>query len=365
MTTPDAPHWLDGVDPDLIDTRFGEEVVSAALAAPRLYATPPALDPSSRLVASIVPAPDGKRLSTPLKLSVRISRDVLDVSCACRHPRICEHVIWLLVDVAFHRALRDAITSRAPTDALAAELPRVRAAALEQRTLDERLAAWLPPRKLDADWEIDVDVITLATAAATEARAAVVLRHRRPAQRGLIPARDILAARLASRHRRLVELTAPYHLDKNVLIATRGQASIVAHLLREEIGIRAGAFKEHLRFAREPVRPRIERDGDRLFARWYAESGALVGDAGATSLLAGPFPYLWSPATFTFHEVAPEVDLDAALGLSRVPSLPLGEGTPIASVARCSCAGVALVSCCPSPRFLVFRRPRPRPSSFA
>jgi hypothetical protein len=322
----DSASWISSIDPDRVDARFGADVVSAALTAPRLYASPPVLDGSSRLAASVIPAPGGKRLSAPLKVSVRVGDDdVLDVSCACRHARVCEHVVWLLVDVAFHPALRSSIAAGEPTDALAAELAKVRAEAFEQRTLDERLAAWLPPRKFDTEWEIDVGAIALASGAAVDARAALLVRHRRPGQRALVPARDVLAARLPSRHRRLVELTAPYHLDKNVLVATRGQASILAQLLRDEIGLYADGYKARVRFDRELVSLRVERDGDRLVARWWSASGALVADAGASFLLAGPFPHLWVPATHTFHEVSPDVDLDAALGMSRVPSLPLGE----------------------------------------
>ena len=233
MTAP-ADAWISRIDPELVEARFGAEVVSAALTAPRVYALAPVLDGASRLVARIVPAPGGKRLSTPLDVSVRIREPnaVLDVSCACRHPRVCEHVVWLLVDVAFHPALRAAIAAGEPTEALTSELPAVRASALEERTIDERLAAWLPSRAFDEAWELDVEAIAISTAAAAEPRTALLLRHRRPAQRALVPARDVLASRLASRHRRLVELTAPYHLDKNVLVATRGQASILAHLLR-------------------------------------------------------------------------------------------------------------------------------------
>jgi len=325
VTAP-ADAWISRIAPELVDARFGAEVVSAALAAPRVYAGAPALDAASRLVASVVAAPGGKRLSTPLDVSVRVREPnaVLDVACACRHPRVCEHVVWLLVDVAFHPALRAAIAARVPTETLTSELPAVRASALEERTLGERLSAWLPSRTLDEAWELDVEAIAISTAAAAEPRTALLLRHRRPTHRALVPARDVLAARLAPRHRRLVELTAPYHLDKNVLVATRGQASILAHLLRDEIGLYANRFKARVRFSRELVSPRVERDGDRLVARWFTEGGALVGDAGTTFLLAGPFPYLWQPAEHAFHQVASEVDLDAALGMARVPSLPLG-----------------------------------------
>lgn len=334
MTSSVEARWVLGVDVARVDARFGADVVADALAGARVYARPPALDAASRLVATVVVAPGGARLSTPIDVSVRVrDDDVLDVACRCGQPRVCLHVIGLLVDVAFHEPLRSALAAGAPTAAFAAELPGVRARALEERTLDERLAAWLPPRAIDDAWELDVEVVAVSTAAAAEPRAALLLRHRRPAQRGLVAAKDVLGARLASRHRRLVELTAPYHLDKNVLVATRGQASILAHLLRDEIGVYADRFKARVRFGSEVVRPRVERDADRLVARWYAEGGALVGDAGGTSLLAGPFPYLWAPSERAFHPIAPEVDLDAALGMARVPSLPLG-GENAARVGR-------------------------------
>jgi len=319
--------WIATIDPSLVDDRFGADVVTFALSAPRVYASPPAIDAAGRLVATVVPAPGGRRLSTPLKVAVRVREgSALDVACDCR-GRMCDHVVWLLVDVAFHPPLREALARGAPTDDELAALERVRAQALEARTLDERLAAWLPARAFDDEWEIDVEAITIASAAAAESRAALLLRHRRPGSRALVPAKDILGARLTPRHRRLVELTAPYHLDRNVLVATRGQAAILAHLLRGEIGLFANRFKARARFASGQVSPRVEPRGDRLVARWYAADGTCAGDAADTHLLAGPFPYLWSPATHTFHEVSPDVDLDAALGMSRVPSLPLGEGT--------------------------------------
>ncbi len=328
---PEAPGrgsggWIAALDPSVVEERFGGDAVTFALSAPRVYASPPAIDPAGRLVASIVPAPGGKRLSTPLKVAVRLREgDAIDVACECR-ARMCDHVVWLLVDVAFHPPLRDALAAGEPTDEHTGMLEKVRARSLEARTLDERLSAWLPARSFDDAWEIDVEAVTISSAASAESRAALLLRHRRPGSRGLIPAKDVLAARLSARHRRIVELTAPYHLDRNVLVATRGQASILAHLLRAEIGLFANRFKARARFASGVVSPRVEPRGDRLVACWYTAEGVLAGDAADTFLLAGPFPYLWSPATCTFHEVSPEVDLDAALGMARVPSLPLGEG---------------------------------------
>ena len=322
------------IEPELLERRFGAEAVTAALSLSRLYSEPPSLDAASRLVAGIVEAPGERRISAPLRVVVRAREDdVLDVSCACKHPRICDHVLWLLVDVAFHPGLRAALLAGQPTEALARELPEVRSLALEERTLDERLSAWLPPRRFDDELEVGIEVVSIASVVTAGERPALLVRHRRPSTRSLVSAREVLAARLTPRHRRLVELTAPYHLDKAALVATRGQASLLVHLLRDEIGVHTNAFRAKVRFGRARVSPRIERDGERLVPRWYSADGSPIGDAGETFLFAGPFPYLWSPTTMMFHEVDPSVDLDAAMGMQRVPSLPL-EGASAGRVGR-------------------------------
>jgi len=319
--------WLSSVDAELVERRFGANTVDLALTSSRIYVDAPGLE-AGRLTATVVDTPGGKRLSTPIKISVRVHSDErLEIVCACGSKHLCDHAVWLLVDIALHRELREAIL--AGEIKLAAELtqklPSLRARALEERTLDERLAAWLPPRTFDDDFEIDVEAVTTTTAGAAEApRSALLLFHRKSQSRAILPARDVLASRLVPRHRRVVDLTAPYHQDRNALVALRGQATLVIHLLREEIGLHTEAFKARARFPLDqaPAKPHVERDDERLVIRWYAGT-TLLGEADTTFVFAGPFPYLWVPASRSFHAISPDVDLDVAMGMQRVPSLPI------------------------------------------
>jgi superfamily II DNA or RNA helicase len=338
---PHAPReaaWIRGLDLAFVDRRFGADAVNSLLRDGRDHAEPPHVDEAGRLCAALVrdrrdPVPSaraGEPLPVSTALRLRLREESLEVSCACSRgrPYVCEHVTRVLVDLAVDPALREALASgQAIASSLADDLRARRLEAYEERTLDERLALWLPARSFEDDLEIDVEVVRSAGLAAAEERPALVLRHRRPPSRTLLRPRDVLDARLPPRHRRLVELTAPGHTDRNVLVSTRGQASMLLHLLREESPIFTRDWKSRLRFASAAVTPRIERVGDRLVARWYTTEGRAVADAADTLLFTGAFPYLWSEAHEIFHPVAEGVDLDVAWGLTRVPSLPLAKGS--------------------------------------
>jgi hypothetical protein len=327
--------WILRVDLAFVDRRFGAETVNRLLSTGREHAQLPRVE-SGRLDAALLrdprdPLPNPRSLdpaATSIALRLRIRDDDLEMACACSRgrPYVCEHVMRVLVDLAVHRGLAESLArSGTSTPALLEELHVLRAQAHEERTLDERLAQWLPVSDREEELEIDVDVVRSAGLAATDERPALALRHRRPKSRTLVRPRDVLEARLPPRHRRLVELTAPGHTDRNVLVSTRAQASMLLHLLREETPIFTREWKSRLRFSSTTVVPRIEKDesGTRLVARWYTSDGRLLASAADALLFSGPFPYLWSEAHEIFHPVAPEVDLDLAWGLSRVPSLPL------------------------------------------
>ena len=341
MSSPDTPPvteqhaWILRVDLAFVDRRFGVDTVNRLLESGRDHAQLPQAV-AGRLEAALVrdprdPLPNPRSLdpaSTAIALRLRIRDDDLEMACACSRgrPYVCEHVMRVLLDLAIHPRLAESLARRGTaTPELLEELRVLRALAHEERTLDERLAHWLPASELEDDLEIDVDVVRSAGLAAADERPALVLRHRRPKSRTLLRPRDVLEARLPPRHRRLVELTAPGHTDRNVLVSTRAQASMLLHLLRDEAPIFTREWKSRLRFASTAVVPRIEPDasGARLVARWYTTEGRLLTDAADALLFTGPFPYLWSEAHEIFHPVAPEVDLDLAWGLSRVPSLPL------------------------------------------
>lgn len=331
-------HWIREIDMDFVDRRFGAEAVSSLLRDGRDHAEPPHVDGSGRLGAALVrdprdPVPRaqaGEALPIATALRVRLRDGALEMACACSRgrPYVCEHVTRVLVDVAVSPALRTALAARAEvSQALVDELRARRVEAYEERTLDERLALWLPPRAFDDDLEIDIEPVRSAGLAARDERPALVVRHRRPPSRTLLKPRDVIDARLPARHRRIIELTAPSHTDRNVLVSTRAQASMLLHLVRDESPVFTRDWKRRLRFATSPVVARVERSGDRLVARWYDASGQVIAEAKDALLFSGPFPYLWSEAHELFHPVSAEVDLDVAWGLCRVPSLPLTSTT--------------------------------------
>ena len=337
MSSPDsaAAAWVARIDLGFVERRFGPEAVNRLLASGREYAEPPRLE-SGRLSAALLrdprdPAVHPRSLdpsATSIALRLRVTGDDLEMACACSRgrPYVCEHVMRVLLDLAVHPRLRDALVAGEEiTTTLVDELPALRTEAHEERTLDERLARWLPAAAFDDGLEIDVEPVRSAGLAAAEERPALVLRHRRPRSRTLLRPRDVIDARLPPRHRRLIELTAPSHTDREVLVSTRGQASMLLHLLRDGSPVFTRSWKSRLRFTSMAVVPRLEADeaGRRLVARWYTTDGRAVADAADALLFTGAFPYLWSEAHELFHPVAAEVDLDVAWGLMRVPSLPL------------------------------------------
>src|SRR5262249_37292298 len=125
------------------------------------------------------------------------------------------------------------------------ELPSRRASALEARTIEDKLAAWLPKtdaerrtetervggEQVDDAFELSVDITTVTSTVfpSEGARSALLLKYRRQGSRALVPAREVMEGRgsRGNRSNRLIDLVAPYHLDRNALVAVRGQASLV------------------------------------------------------------------------------------------------------------------------------------------
>ena len=77
--------WLGGVTPAFVDDRFGEAVVNAALGRARIYSEAPHLDPSGRMVATVVDTQTGQ-LSTPFRVAIAV-RPLLE---QCRDLRLLE-----------------------------------------------------------------------------------------------------------------------------------------------------------------------------------------------------------------------------------------------------------------------------------
>lgn len=334
--------WLARVDVAFVDGRFGRDTVDRQLDAGedgRTYVELPRVDAAGKLVASI--AQGGRTY----RVGARLRDAALDVACSCTPGRasLCGHVVGLLVDVAVHPPLREALVADQLVVGAIAALPAVRHALLEARTLDERLAAWVPDvARLDA-LELDVEVVrlpSLTPGAPGDDQPGILLRHRVPGARALLKPKDVLAARLAPDHRRIVELTAPSQHHRDALVATKVQASLLVELLRGKMHVFATARGKkaratqlttrtiaRLQFGHAIARPAIVREGDRLVVHWVDEAGATLEGAADVLLFPGPFPYVWSETREIFYPVAPEVDLEAARGFAKVPSLPIDDVT--------------------------------------
>ncbi len=322
MSSADAT-WVERIDLAFVDRRLGEAQVDRLLRDAHPYADPPRLDSTGRVIAAFA----GEGGALVVKLRVDSATGALQVACACTRgrPVTCEHVMRVLVDLAVHAGLRAAIAAAEPSSERVAELPAVRSAVYSERTLDSGLARWLPASGASVELEVDVEVVRYTGVPSPEAWPAVLTRYRCPPSPKVIRPKEVVAASLRARHRRLVELTAPGQLQRDALVATRSSASLLIHFLREEVHAKTGGFRRSLRFGKEAVAPRVEREGDRLLVRWFTTAGRSVCDASDAVLFTGPFPYLWSEAHETFHPVSPDVDLDVAWGFHVVPSLVVTE----------------------------------------
>lgn len=322
---PSEAGWVRAIDFEFVDARFGARLVNQLLLDSRAYLEPsPRVDAEGRLLAALeVDARDRWRTNGwTVALRARRGDEPLEAACACTTGGrfLCEHVKRVLVDLAVHPGLRSALAMHEPSGERVAELPAMRAHAFEERTLDERLAMWLPSRAVDDDLEMDVEI---ATDGSDERRPCILVRCRRPTMRALMLAREIVEARLSPRQRRIVELLRPSHADRKALVATRAQASLLIQLMLEDGRVMTGGFRRRLRFAKEPAAPRVERLGDALVARWCSSDGHAIADASDVVFFMGPFPFIWSTAHQLFRPVASGVDQDVAWGFHVSPTLPL------------------------------------------
>lgn len=322
MSSSDAT-WVEGIDLAFADRRLGRTQVDRLLRDARAYAEPPRLDSAGRLVATF----EGEGSGVSVRLRVDLRTSALEIACACTRgrPTTCDHVLRVLVDLAVHPGLRAAIAAGKPSGERVAELPAMRREVCSERSLDEGLARWLPSSGAKTDLEVDVEVVRYTGVSVPDARPAVLLRYRCPPSLHVMKPKDVVAASLGPRDRRLVELTSPGQLQRDALVATRASASLLIHFLREDLHAKTGGFKRPLRFGKDVVAPSVERAGDGLVVRWNTASGRTVCDASDAVLFTGPFPYLWSEAHGSFHPLSPDVDLDVAWGFHLVPSLVVTE----------------------------------------
>src|SRR4051812_21240678 len=160
--------WILAIDLASCDARFGADQVDRVLQDPRDHADPPHVE-AGRLAATLLTSP-------PVSVPVRLQKEEgLEIACGCSpgRPYVCEPVVRVIVALAVHPPPRTALAAGDPPPSIAVlmgALPALRREAFEERTLDDRLALWLPPRTFDDELEIDVEPVRTASLAAVEAR---------------------------------------------------------------------------------------------------------------------------------------------------------------------------------------------------
>jgi superfamily II DNA or RNA helicase len=89
---------------------------------------------------------------------------------------------------------------------------------------------------------------------------------------------------------------------------------------------RAQARAAHAARAHKPAAPPPPVDA--LQVHWVSADGAVDVPAREATFFSGPYPWVWVPATSTFHPVDPAVDQAVAQRMQRAPVLPLDVAPP-------------------------------------
>ncbi len=304
----------------------------------------------------------GRRTTGQLGWEVRIGMVVeghdsarILASCNCNAWGMrCDHLYAVLVDLAVCTELLDAVVSGRPSAPILASLPALRAQTLEELHALALGAQWfaLPPRNVDARFDLRVGIVDPRTAlhrkSDTFPQLEVRLAH--PVTRALFEPAAVLSDGLPPFERRLLTLGRPLSRGRKGVSMEGVSASVALHLLagsgRAVLWGEKGS--EPVQFSREPASlrlvrttmarnavslsanahargARVERDGTvhALEGRWTCEPARLDVSAREAVLFSGPFPFLFVPATKTFHPVDPAVDLDVAWNLFNTPSAEL------------------------------------------
>ena len=345
------PGWADWLSLDALDARLGPHVVSQLLLTPAVaYLVPPKLGSDGRVVAHVDSLHGlnpffGRR--EPCAVSVRAApeRDRLETTCTCHVARWqngpCTHVVRLLVDLATHPPLAEAVLTRGPVEARLAELPEARARAHAERTALATFARWIGPGRTEViEIAVEPTVEHLA-----ETAPVLLVRARRVGERALLTSQEIETLPLAAGDRRLLALTELSGSGRKAMVARGPLASILLHELSPRGPVWLLQFRKRAGFAQAERRPRVvarmstattkrprapggsaegpPRDVEVLTVEWTSEDGSPALPAQDTLLFEGPRPFLWDRRGETFHPVAADVDLSAAARLQSQPVIEL------------------------------------------
>jgi superfamily II DNA or RNA helicase len=348
------PGWADWLSLDALDARLGAHVLNQLLVAPAVdYLVPPKLERDGRIVANVDSAqglnPHFARRE-PCAVSVRPDREQgrLETSCTCHFARWqtgpCIHVLRLLVDLAAHPPLADAVLSGAAVQERLAELPEARVRASTERAALATFARWIGTGRTEA-----IEIAIEPTVEHTYLPEPVLLvRVRRAGERALVPCHEIVTLPLAPPDRRLLALTELSSSSRKAMVARGPLASMLLHELSPRGSVWLVQFRKRASFAQAELRPRVvvrtspaptkhgvpprasahgkrldgdvkPRDVEVLTVEWVSDGGAPPIAAQDALLFEGPRPFVWDRRSEAFHPVAADVDVSAAARLQSQP----------------------------------------------
>lgn len=353
----DASAWVGALEGHRLRQLLGSRTLDLALASRLVY------DRVPRLLDGAVHAVVGDNAMSSVKVVLRSpDEQTLDGSCSRCALAFgpCVHMGVVALDLALSAAMRSALLSDASVEAFAREAPAVRKAMLLERSFDTALAGWLIPTRNALEVEVSASPVDAADApvvrdygdqrAATAAQS-IAISVRLVGDRKLLPPSSITKlSDFVPRDRKVLAYARDRGAGKKAAFATGNEASLALEAMRHHGGIFASGFRSRLDFrggyARPSIRlgaPEVEDDApanqpsaqlsaaghtkdafDVLTAVWLTDGGLTIPFAKA-HLFAGPFPYLWTHSG-AIYRIAPDVDLDVAMGLSAAPTLYVPRG---------------------------------------
>ncbi len=367
---PDAANapWKVFLNLRSLEPAFGRDGIISALSHRYVYVRAPAFEHGeitatlqSGTVTAESPVWRGRRAQRPQTYDVSVrfhfetrERARLISDCSCNGWGVrCEHAPALLVDLAVHHEMLDALVGGKPTRYFIDDLAALRAAALEEYQAATVGAHWftLPPRGTSKPWDIRLNVLDPRAPSPRDVAPdvpTIELRFQDPNDRTLLDPRDVVTRPLPAFERRLVALGAPLTRGRKGVSLTATSASVALHLLstsHREVHL-GEAGKELLRFSPHLASLRVVRttlpraalsmsarpwlpgaserdDVQALEGRWTVEAETVDVSARDAVIFTGPFPFLWIPSRATFYAVDPSVDPDVAWSLYRRPSAEL------------------------------------------
>jgi superfamily II DNA or RNA helicase len=340
--------WLRDFDRPLLFRIVNRRSLEAALESPLMHARPPAFA-SGWVHALLEEAPASPGRSSPstrvtLGVASGATRLVGDCSRCLVSFGPCLHMTVLAADLAFSRTLRERLADGLEVGEAAARARDVRAAIAAEIRFDRVLEAWATPVASGLAVEIAASPFAEVDrnigraygdrASAGEAPVLTLL-VREAGARKLLPAHALGdLSQFRPRDRRVIAHARNRGVSRKAAYAIGVDASLAVEAMRVHGGVFAQGFKEPLDFRTTPVRPTVDvlsaegREGPgglTLGARWLPADGGPPFSLRDAAFLPGPFPFVWT-RDGAIYPVAPDVDLELAAQLVRVPRLEVPAG---------------------------------------